>query len=185
MTIYHNDALHLSYSYPSTYTDASSLVGTALQAGLSHESNGSKDLNHCLSFPLSAMDTSSGGLAVVLLGRADAACMKKTFTAAQLPEFTQDEVQGLMASGARPDFTQPVAFTTEGHAAELLRGSFALPTGQRLQTLVSCVLMKPDVVCWQFLAGSEEKLIQMTSFPVSLDGAPPSRLIPVAMLAKP
>lgn len=185
MTTYRNDTLHLSYSYPAGFTDASSLVGTALQAGLDRESEGGKDPSHCLTVPFSAMDSSGGSFAVIVLGRADAACMKKNFTAAQLPDFTQSEVRELSASGARPEFGQPAAFTTGGHPAEFMRGSFALPTGQRMQAMVACVLLKPDVACWQFLGSSAERLNTMSAFPVSLDGALPVPLIPAAVLAKP
>ena len=181
MTTYRNEALHLSYTYPSSYTDASSLVGTALQTGLSQEGN-SKDLSRCLTVPFSAMEAGGGGLAVVLLGRADAACMKKNFKAADLPDFTQNEVQGLVASGARTQFGQPLAFTADGRAAELLRGTFELPTGQALHAMVVCILLKPDVACWQFLGSTAEKVSAMAAFPVSVDGAPATPVVPSVLL---
>lgn len=184
MTTYRNETLHVGYSYPTSYTDASGIVGTALQMGLSREDAAGKDASRCVTVPFSVM-ASSGGLAVIILGRADAGCMKRTFTAAQLPEYTKSEVGELSLFGARPEFGQPVAFTVQGHAAELLRGAFSLPTGQRLHTLVACVLLKPDVACWQFLSTSEDKLLTMSAFPVSLEGAPPTPLVPAAMLAKP
>lgn len=185
MATYRNDALHLAYSYPSTYTDASALVNTALQVGMGHEEGNAKDLSRCVTVPFSAMQTGASGLGLVLIGHADAACMKRKFTAEQLPELTQSEVGELTAAGAHPEFGQPTPFTTQGHAAELLRGSFALPTGQRLRALVACVLLKPDVVCWQFLGSSEERVNAMTAFPVSLDGAQPQPLVPAGLVAKP
>ena len=184
MTTYHNDTLHLSYSYPAAYTDASSMVGPAFEASLSHGSLGGKDSTRCVTLPFSAMDANAGGLAVVLLVRADAGCLKKNFTPGQLPEFTQGEVQGLVASGARTQFDQPVAFTTGDHAAELLRGTFELPTGQALHAMVVCILLKPDVACWQFLGSSDERLNAMSTFPVSVDGKPPMALVPAEVLAK-
>ena len=184
MSTYHNDTLHLSYSYPATYTDASSIVTTALQAGLTHEHTDDKDLSRCLTVPFSAMDASGGGLGVVLLGRADAACMKKTLTAEQLPQYTLNEVQELVASGARTQFNQPIAFTTGDHAAELLRGTFELPTGQTLHAMVVCILLKPDVACWQFLGSTDERLNTMSTFPVSLGGGSPLPLVPAEVLAK-
>lgn len=185
MTKYHSDVLHLTYSYPAAFLDASSIVGTAMQASMSHDDGHGKDISHCLTVPFSAMDSSGGSFSMVLLGRADAACLKKTFTAAQLPEFTQNEVQELTASGAHPQFGEPSAFTTGGHAAELMRGTFAMPTGQRLHAMVACVLLKPDVACWQFLGSSDEVLNRMSAFPVSLEGAAPAPLVPSAVLAKP
>ena len=185
MATYRNDVLHLSYSYPAAFTDASSLVGTALQAGMDHTEGGGKDMAHCLTVPFSAMETNGGGFSVVVLGRSDATCMKKTFTAAQLPEFTQSEATELTASGAKPQFAEPVAFTTGGHAAELMRGTFALPTGQRLHAMVACVLLKPDVACWQFLGSSDEQLNRMSAFPVSFDGGQPVPVVPPTVLGKP
>ena len=189
MPIYRNEALHLSYSYPASYTDASAVVGPAFQASLSQthdEAAGkvAKDATRCVTLPFSVMN-SSNGLAIVLLVRADAVCLKKTFTAAELPAFTRGEVQGLTASGARTQFSEPIAFTTEGHAAEWLRGSFQLPTGESLQAMVACVLLKPDVVCWQFLASSEANLRNMGTFPVSLDGAAPMPVVPATLFSKP
>ena len=180
MATYRSDVLHLSYRYPANYTDASEMVGPAFQASMSHEDTGGKDASRCLTLPFSAMDA-SGGLAVVILVRADAGCLKKNFTAAQLPEFAQGEVQGLSASGARTQFGQPVAFSTAGHPAELLRGTFELPTGQMLHAMVACVLLKPDVACWQFLGSSEERLNTMGAFPVSFDGAAAAPLVPAGI----
>ncbi len=184
MTTYRNETLHLSYSYPANYTDASALAGPALEASMSHDENGKKDLTRCVTLPFSAM-SSAGGLAVVLLVRADAGCLKKSFTAAQLPEFTRGEVQGLSASGARTQFGEPVAFTTGGHPAEVLRGTFAVPTGQTMYAIATCVLLKPDIACWQFIASAEDNLRTMSAFPVSLDGGAATPLLPASMFAKP
>ncbi len=182
-TTYRNDTLHLSYTYPASYTDASALAGPALEAGISHDAAGNKDLTRCVSLPFSAMG-SAHGLAVVLLVRADAGCMKKNFTPATLAEFTRGEVQGLSASGAHTQFGEPVAFTTGGHPAELLQGTFAVPTGGTMYATVACVLLKPDVACWQFIASSAENINTMSAFPVSLDGAAPTPLVPAEVLAK-
>lgn len=182
MLTYRNPALGITYSYPADYTDASGMVGPAMQAGLSHEP-GAKDATRCVTLPFSAMSGAAGKLSVVLIVHADAGCLKKNFTAAELPEFTQGEVQGLAAFGARTQFGKPVAFTAQDHPAELLRGTFELPTGQQLHAMVTCVLLKPDVVCWQFLASSEEGLHTMSAFPVSLAGTQPAPLIPGALLA--
>ncbi len=184
MNTYRNDTLHLAYMYPADYTDASAIAGPALEASMNHEEGSGKDLTRCVTLPFSAMN-SSHGLAVVLLVRADAGCLKKAFTAAQLPEFTRGEVQGLTASGAKTQFGETVAFTTGGHSAEFLRGTFALPTGQTLYAMATCVLLKPDIACWQFIASSEQNLRTMSAFPVSLEGAPASPLVPEALLAKP
>ena len=184
MTTYHNDTLHLSYSYPAAYTDASSMVGPAFEASMSHAPMGGKDEARCITLPFSAMHPDAGGFAVVIMVRADAGCLKKTLTAEKLPEFTQGEVQGLSASGARTQFGQPVAFTAGDHAAELLRGTFELPTGQALHAMVVCVLLKPDIACWQFLGSGDEQLNTMSTFPLSVDGGAPVPLVPAAVLAK-
>ena len=184
MTTYRNEGLHVSYSYPATYTDASAMAGPALEASMNHDEHGGKDLTRCVTLPFSAM-SSANGLAVVLLVRADAGCLKKSFTVAQLPEFTRGEVQGLSASGAKTQFGEPVAFTAGGHPAEFLQGTFSLPTGGALNAMVACVLLKPDVACWQFIASSPENLRTMGAFPVSLDGGAAAPLIPATMIAKP
>lgn len=184
MTTYRNDTLHLSYSYPASFTDASAMAGPALEASMSHEAGGGKDLSRCITLPFSAM-SSAGGLSVVLLVRADAGCKKKSYTAAQLPEFTRGEVQGLTASGARTQFGEPIAFTTGGRPAELLKGTFSVPAGQTLQAMATCVLVKPDIVCWQFIASAEESLHTMSAFPVSFEGGTASPLVPAGILAKP
>ena len=182
--IYRNEALHLTYNYPATYLDASATVGPAFQASVSNAVGGDADLTRCVTLPFSAMSSASG-LSIVLLMRADAACTKKTFTVANLPEFTRGEVQGLSASGAKPQFGAPVSFATAGHAAQLLQGSFILPTGQSMRAMVACVLLKPDIACFQFLGSSDENLRTMSAFPVSFDGAPAQPLVPAATLTRP
>jgi hypothetical protein len=185
MSTYHNDALHLSYIYPATYKDASSTVAPAFEATIGQNNVGGKDALRCVTLPFSAMNSAAGQFSLVLLVRADGGCMKKSFTAAQLPEFTRGEVQGLTASGAHTQFGEAVSFTTQGHPAQMIRGTFELPTGQQLHAMVVCVLLKPDAACWQFLASSEQGLTTMGAFPVSLDGAPPSPLLPATLTTKP
>ena len=170
--------------YPASFLDASSTVGPAFQASISGATGEGSEITRCVTLPFSAMN-SSKGLSVVLLVRADAGCTKKTFTAAQLPEFTHGEVQGLSASGAKPHFGEPVSFTTGNHPAQLLQGSFTLPTGQAMRAMVACVLLKPDIACFQFLGSSDENLRSMSAFPVSFDGGPAQPLVPASMLSKP
>ncbi len=175
---YSNDTLHLRYSYPASFTDAGVLVSAAFKASVEETPSVGKDAAHCITLPFSVMNTAGGQLSIVLLVRADAACLKRTFTPAQLHEFTQGEVQGLSASGAKPQFSEPVNFTVSGHAAEQMYGSFALPTGDSMRAMVTCVLVKPDVACWQFLGKDEESLRRMSAFPVTFDNGAPATLTP-------
>ena len=182
---YSNDTLHLHYSYPASFNDATAVVSAAFKASVEDSPVGGKDAAHCITLPFSVMSTAGGQLSIVLLVRADAACFKRTFTPEQLPEFTQGEVRGLSASGAKPQFGQPMSFTVGGRPAEQLQGSFALPTGDSMHAMVTCVLLKPDVVCWQFLGNNEESLRRMSSFPLSFDNGAPVTLVPPAGGQKP
>ena len=184
MATYRSDVLHLSYSYPSDYKDASSTVGPAFAASMNHADTGAPEATRCVTLPFSAMNTDKG-LSILLLVRADAGCAKKTFTASDLPVFTQGEVQGLQASGGHPQFGEPVSFTVGAHPAQMLQGSFTLPTGQAIRAMVTCVLLKPDIACFQFLGSSDENLRTMAAFPVSFDGGPAAPLLPPNVLAKP
>ena len=149
---------------------------------MNHAETGAPDATRCITLPFSAINTENG-LAIVLLVRADAGCAKKNFTVSELPVFTQGEVQGLQASGGHPQFSEPVSFTTGGHPAQMLRGSFTLPTGQALRAMVTCVLLKPDIACFQFLGSSDENLRTMAAFPVSFEGAPAVPLLPASVLS--
>ena len=182
---YSNDALHLHYSYPASFTDASAVVATAFKASVDESPIGGKDAAHCVTLPFSVMSTAGGQLAIVLLMRADAACFKRSFTPEQLPEFTQGEVRGLSASGAKPQFGGPVDFNLSGRPAEQLQGSFALPTGDAMHAMVTCVLVKPDIVCLQFLGNNDESLRNMSGFPLSFDNGAPVTLVPPAPGKKP
>lgn len=184
MTTYHSDVLHLSYSYPSKYNDASAVVGPAFEASMNHAEGSAADATRCITLPFSAMNIENG-LSIVLLLRSDAGCAKKTYTASDLPVFTQGEVQGLSASGGHPQFGEPVSLAVSGHPAQMLRGSFTLPTGQSMRAMVTCVLLKPDIACFQFLGSSDENLHTMAAFPVSLDGGPAVPLLSAEVIGKP
>ena len=183
MTTFHSDVLHLSYSYPAKYSDASATVGPAFEASMSHAEGSQADAARCITVPFSAMNTENG-LSILLLLRSDAGCAKKDYKASDLPVFTQGEVQGLSASGGHPQFGEPVSFTTGGHPAQLLQGSFTLPTGQAMQAMVTCVLLKPDIACFQFLGSSDSNLHAMAAFPISFDGGPAVPLVPSAVITK-
>ena len=183
MKTYRSDVLRLAYSYPSIYNDASATVGPAFEASMSHVDGSAADATRCVTLPFSAMNTDHG-LAVLLLLRSDAGCAKKKYTASELPVFTEGEVQGLSASGGHPQFNAPVSFTTGGHPAQVLQGSFTLPTGQAMRAMVTCVLLQPDIACFQFLGSSDDNLRTMAAFPVSFDGGPAAPLLPASVLAQ-
>lgn len=172
MTTYRNDALRLSYSYPSRFVDASALVGTAMQVGLPNTPEAK-----CFTVPFARMGIGKQQAGVMLLARAEAACMKKKFTAQSVIDFTKDEAKGLTAAGAKPSFSDPRQVQVAGRPASMMKGSFALPNGQLMQTMVVCVLDEPDVACWQFLSNSPAELATMANFPVTFDGSPATPLV--------
>ncbi len=186
MTNYRNDALHLTYSYPGNYADATAVIGPAMEASLGGDP-ASAAVAHCITVPFSRMDTGAGAgqIGVVLLAHADSACLKKKFNPKSLADFTQGEAQGLSAAGAKTTFGQPISFELAGRPAASLQGTFTLPAGQPMFAQVTCVLTQPDVVCWQFLANSAERLKTLTAFPVTFDGSTPTPLAPSTSATKP
>ena len=184
MSAYHNDDLHLTYTYPSTYTDASSVVGPAFEASVSGDPASAAEAR-CISLPFSRMETGTGQIGILLLVRADAGCLKKKFNAKSLAEFTQGEARGLAASGAQTTFGDPVNFEIDSRPAALLRGTFTLPAGKPMHAMVVCVLDQPDVACWQFLASTADRLSTMSSFPVSFGTGPAAPLVPANLIPQP
>src|SRR5579875_1670682 len=91
LTTYHSDPLKLTYSYPTQFKDATDMVGPAFQASMGQNAGANDDMR-CISLPFSAMDNGGGTMSLVILVRADAGCMKKTFSATQLSQFTKGEV---------------------------------------------------------------------------------------------
>ncbi len=181
MTSYRNDTLRLSYSYPSAYVDAAPIVGPAFQASMSHNTT-AVDVTKCISLPFSRMGSGQGQIGVLLLVRADASCMKKKFNAQSVTELTEGEAKGIAASGAQSSFGQPVNFEVAKRPASLLQGSFTLPTGQAMQSMVVCVLDQPDIACFQFLSNTTAGLGTLSSFPVTFDGSPSTPLVPANVI---
>ena len=178
MSSYRDDTLRLTYSIPSNYVDAMALVGPAFQASIGQNASLGASAK-CITLPLSRMASEKGQIAIVLLVRADAGCLKRKFTAASVTELTKGEAQGISASGAKSQFGDPLNFEIAKRPASLVQGNFTLPTGQVMQSLVVCVLDQPDVACWQYLANNTEALATMSSFPVAFDGSPATPLAPV------
>ncbi len=183
-TTYRDDVLHLTYTYPTSYTDASAMVTPAFQASLSGDPAQASQAA-CLSLPLSRMNVGDGAMGMLILVHANAACLKKKFNARSVIEATQDEARGLTASGAKVNFGQPVTYDVATHPAALLLGSFTLPTGQTMQAMISCVLDQPDIACWQFLATTPDRLRTMSAFPVAFGPTPATPLVPRDILTKP
>lgn len=170
---YHDNSLHLSYSVPGSYVDASAIVGPAFQASLGRQS--APAATKCISIPFSRM-AADGETNIIMLLHADANCLKRKFDAAAVAELTQGEAQGVAASGAKTNFGKVTSFDLDHHSASALQGSFTLPTGQTLYSRVVCVLDQPDVACWQFLSGTPEGLAAMSVFPITFDGSTPHPL---------
>lgn len=182
---YRNDDLHLTYAYPSGYMDASALVGTALQASLSDDpATSAAAAAHCITLPFSRMQAGPGPgeIAIVALARADSACLKQKFTAKSLAESTAQEARSLSAAGAKSTFGPHVPYTVAGHPADLLQGTFTLPAGHPMHALITCVLDQPDIVCWQFLSTSADRLRTLVTNPVSFDNQAPAALVPTQLL---
>lgn len=181
MSEYHNDVLRLSYSYPSNYLDATSMVAPAFEASVSQDPAAATAAK-CISLPFSRMAPANAGMGILMLIRADSSCLKKKFTASSVAELAQGEAQGLSAAGAKTNFGKPVTFQVASRPAALLQGSFTLPTGQSMQAMVVCVLDQPDIACWQFLSNTAPALSNMSTFPVTFDGSPATPLVPAAVL---
>ncbi len=181
MVPYRNEVLHLSYSVPSNYTDASALVGPAFQASVGQNASVGTASN-CVTLPFSRMASEKAQISFVLLVRADATCLKKKFTAQSVTDLAQGEAQGIAASGAKSQFGQPVPFELAKRPASLMQGSFTLPTGQLMQSLVVCVLDQPDIACWQFLSNTTAGLATMREFPVTFDGSAATPLVPASVV---
>lgn len=176
MTTTRVDILRLSYAYPATFVDATSMVGPAFEATVGQDA-AAAPIARCLSLPFSRMQPGSKEIGMVLLVRADAACFKRKFNAGSVAELARGEAQGLSAAGAKTNMAAPVNFSVAGRPASLVQGNFTLPTGQTLQSMVVCVLDQPDIACWQFLSNSAAGLSSMSAFPVTFDGAPPAPLV--------
>ena len=181
MKSFHDQALGLSYSYPAAYHDASGMVRAAFEASLNSEvTKDGKGAAHCLTLPFSAVSGDKGQPALIALITDSETCQGRKFTEADLPSIAENEVNGLTASGARPQFHQPAKFVLANHPAEMVRGTVALPTGQNMQMMAVCVLLEKDVACWQFITGSEAALRSLGSLPLSFHGAEPAPLVPPA-----
>lgn len=183
MSTFHDDTLHLSYTYPSSFVDASAMVTPALEASVGHDPNAAAEAR-CISLPFSRMASERDKVSMVILLRADASCLKRKFDAKSVTDLTKGEAQGLSAIGAKPSFGPPVSFQVANRPAAVLQGSFTLPTGQAMQAMVVCVLDQPDIACWQFLANNAASLSTMSSLPVTFDGSPATPLVPAAVLGK-
>ncbi len=181
MTSYRNDTLRLDYSYPSNYVDASPIVGPAFEASVGHNT-AAAEATKCISLPFSRMGSGTGQVGVLLLVRADASCMKKKFNAQSVTDLTEGEAKGIAASGGHANFGKAVNFELAKRPASLLQGSFTLPTGQAMQSLVVCVLDPPDIACFQFLSNTTAGLSTMSSFPVTFEGSPATPLVPANLL---
>ena len=174
---FRDDSLRLSYAYPSSYRDATTMAAIAFQAALSGNATVARDAK-CLALPFSRMGPAGDPFGLILLVHAQAACLGKKFTASSVTELAEGEAQGLAASGAKTTFGPPVSFSLATRPAASVQGTFTLPTGQPMQAMIVCVLDQPDIACWQFLSFSAERLGTMASFPVTFDGSPAAPLAP-------
>lgn len=175
MQSYHNDALRLDYAYPKTYIDATAIVAPAFEASINGNAAVASTAK-CITLPFSRMAADGGQANIIILLRAEAACLKKKFNAQSVAELAAGEAQGIAASGAKTNFGKAVNFEIDHHPASRLQGSFTLPTGQTMQSMVVCALDEPDIVCWQFLSSTTAGLATMSGFPVTFAGGQPTSL---------
>ena len=200
---FHDDALNITYFYPSRFTPLPFPSTTALNSDLN--SDLSSDTRNCVRPTLFAnsitpTDTSSFALSTV-----DNTCPDVLRFATQLGPFIREKILNQLKQYGQPSIIQePTSYTIDGHAAAITLASVIKPatSGNVARTVYAakaCVLGSAPakrrrksepvgpishVLCFDFTTQNSDLLNLMFSFVVQFDGSPLEPMFPGRVLSR-
>ena len=191
---FHDDALNVTYFYPSRFTPLPFPPATALTS----------DTPKCLQFTLFAnsitpIDTSSFALSTV-----DNTCPDVLHSATQLGSFIREKILNQLKQYGQPGIIQePTSYTIDGHDAAITLASVIMPaTGEVARTIYAvkaCALGRiapkrrkksepvgslSEVLCFDFTTQNSDLLNLMFSFIVQFDDGPLEPMFPGRVLSR-
>ena len=200
---FHDDALNITYFYPSRFTPLPFPSTTALNSDLN--SDLSSDTRNCVRPTLFAnsitpTDTSSFALSTV-----DNTCPDVLRFATQLGPFIREKILNQLKQYGHPSIIQePTSYTIDGRAAAVTLASVVMPAtsdkvARTLYAVKACALgsvpskqhkkSEPagplnHVLCFDFTTQNSDLLNLMFSFVVQFDGSPLAPLFPGRVLSR-
>jgi hypothetical protein len=195
LTRFHDDALNITYFYPSHFAWLPFPPATALTS----------DARKCVHPTLFAnsitpIDTSSFALSTV-----DNTCPDVLRLATQLGPFIREKILSQLKQYGQPSIIEePTSYTIDGHPAAITLASVIMPTtsGKVARTIYAakaCALgsiparqrkkSEPvgpisHVLCFDFTTQNSDLLNQMFSFIVQFDDRPPAPMFPGRVLSR-
>ena len=192
---FHDDALKITYFYPSRFAPLPFPPTTALTS----------DTRKCVQPTLFAnsitpIDTSSFALSTV-----DNTCPEVLRFATQLGPFIREKILNQLKQYGQPSIIQePISYTIDGHAAAISLASAIMPapSGKMARTIyavkacaLGSVLTKrrkksepaapiSHVLCFDFTTQNSDVLNLMFSFIVQFDDGPPEPMFPGRVLLR-
>jgi hypothetical protein len=187
-TTFHSDALHLDYTYATSFTTMPAVADQALQSEKDKASGAvAKAEVSCISLPLTATDSNSG-FRMISIMRLDGTCLGRPTTSSELAALTTSSLTQSLKRFGDPQIGTAAYFHVADHSAAVLSGSVKSEKyGTTFYGTATCLLQGNDAVCWEFLASNCSALPELMAYPIQFDGQPAQPLIPAkfAQVCKP
>jgi hypothetical protein len=187
-TTFHSDALHLDYTYATSFTTMPAVADQALQSEKDKASGAvAKAEVSCISLPLTATDSNSG-FRMISIMRLDGTCLGRPTPSAELAALAASSLTQSLKRFGDPQIGTAAYFHVADHSAAVLSGSVKSEKyGTTFYGTATCLLQGNDAVCWEFLASNCSALPELMAYPIQFDGQPAQPLIPAkfAQVCKP
>ena len=176
---FHSEALHLDYTYPTSFTPMPAAADQALQSEKDKATGAvPKAEVSCISLPLTATD-SSNGFRMISIMRLDGTCLGRPTTSAELAALATTSLTDSLKRFGDPQVGTAAYFHVADHSAAVLSGSVKSEKyGTTFYGAVSCLIQGNDAVCWEFLTSKCSALPELMAYPIQFDGQPAQPLIP-------
>jgi hypothetical protein len=192
---FHDDALNITYFYPSRFTPLPFPPTTAL----------SSDMRKCVQPTLFANSISPINTSSFVLSTVDNTCPDVLRFATQLRPFIREKILNQLKQYGQPSVIQePTSYTIDGRAAAVTLASVVMPAtsgkvARTIYTVKACVLgslpakkrkksepagPSTHVLCFDFTTQNSALLNLMFSFIVQFDDAPPEPMFPGRVLPR-
>jgi len=176
-TIFASEALHLKYTYPSSFQALPGIADSAVKEERGKMQGTERTVAECVSAPFMAMEADTG-MRLLLSLRLDGTCLGKDIPLTSVENLSSSALTNSLARFGTPAVDSTSTYTLAGRNAYTVTGTVdSQQYGMTFYGIATCFLQGKDAVCFELLSNKCTNLPDMMSYPIKFDDTPGEALM--------
>lgn len=188
--VYQNEALHLTYSYPSEFSPTPQVAAEMMDDTRKRVGEAGQQAVACVTTPFAAEHKGAAGRTKALfIIRVDLTCLEVPLGTSVTTQYLGNVANGALHEGLSkfpsPTFNEPVPYKLAAHDASFVQGSGSNgPSLSDGYSGVTCVAVERNAVCWAAFTPFKGRLPVLLSSRVAFGAGPAMPLVPPDLLPR-